>query len=414
MIKMEHVIILTHTQIEYDSRIRRQLRTLSKKYNIILCCKKGNGENLNYLPRNIQYFFYDEIVCQLGKRFLEVFIDRDPVKMNYLTGLNGCLKINLNVFTAYEAYRVDLTTVYKQMYDYIQKDKIKVHCIIANDVFVLPMAIRIKNFLLPTNPNVKLIGDMHEIHFDYIGKETDLNQKVRTWLCDTFLPKCDLITSVSEWGVKLYATRYPKNPVACIRNVAEYSDINPKKNGEYIRLVHVGNAQKARRIEEMIKLMELLDKRFVLDMYLVSSNTAADLYINDLSTLIQQKGLQNRIRILSPVVSEHLIQTINDYDIGIFYIEPIIGNHKYILPNKLFEFIQGRVAVVTTPVFSMKEIIETYEVGKVSQDYSLDSFANAIMQVEENLSFYKDKSHQAAKILNTEKEWNGIMNYLEN
>lgn len=124
--------------------------------------------------------------------------------------------------------------------------------------------------------------------------------------------------------------------------------------------------------------------------------------------------MQDRIRILSPVVSEQLIQTINDYDIGIFYIEPIIGNHKYILPNKLFEYIQGRVAVVTTPVYSMKDIIDTYEVGKVSQDYSLNSFADAIMQVEENLSFYKEKSNQAAKVLNTEKEWNVILKYLEN
>lgn len=78
---MENVIILTHTQIEYDSRIRRQIRTLSKKYNIILCCKKGNGENLKFLPENIKYFFYEEIVSQLGKKFLEVFIDRDPEKI---------------------------------------------------------------------------------------------------------------------------------------------------------------------------------------------------------------------------------------------------------------------------------------------------------------------------------------------
>lgn len=77
--------------------------------------------------------------------------------------------------------------------------------------------------------------------------------------------------------------------VASIRNVAEFSDITPKERGESIRLVHVGNAQKARRIEEMIKLMEYLDEVYVLDLYLVSSNTAAEMYINELNTLIQQK-----------------------------------------------------------------------------------------------------------------------------
>lgn len=409
---MEYVIILTHTQIEYDSRIRRQLITLSKKYGIILCCKKGNGDNLKFLPSNIEYFFYEEIVSHLGRRLLEVYIDKDQEKLNFVSQFNSKLQINLNAYTAYEAFRVDLVTVYKKIYDFIKMNNFKVNCIIANDVFVLPMANRFKNFISVTNPQVKLIGDMHEIHFDYLGIATDSHQKVRTWLCDTFLPKCDLISSVSDWGVKLYSERYRKVPVVCIRNVAEYQEILPKKAGDTIRLVHVGNAQKARRIEEMIKIMELLDPGFFLDLYLVSSNEAASQYINDLKTLTMLKGIEDRVRILEPVVSEQLIRTINQYDIGIFHIEPIIGNHKYILPNKLFEFIQGRVAVVTTPVFSMKEIIETYDVGKVSIDYSLNSFAKAINEVAENLNYYKEKSNEAAKVLNTEKEWNVIMDYL--
>ncbi len=410
---MEYVIILTHTQIEYDSRIRRQLSILSKKYGIILCCKKGSGDNLNFLPPNVQYFFYEEMVCQLGLRLLEVFIDKDPEKLDYLSQFNRKLQININAYSAYEAFRVDLVSVYKKICDYVIKNHIEVSSIIANDVFVLPMANRIKNFVATTNPNVKLIGDMHEVHFDYLGNNADIHQKVRTWLCDTFLPKCDLISSVSDWGVKLYSERYKKVSVVRIRNVAEFQEIVPKKAGEIIRLVHVGNAQKARRIEEMIKVMELLEPRFQLDLYLVSSNEAAFLYINDLNKLILQKGMQNRIRILEPVVSEQLIQTIDQYDIGIFHIEPIIGNHKYILPNKLFEFIQGRVAVVMTPVLSMKEIIETYEVGKVSIDYSLESFAKAVNEVAINLDYYKEKSNEAAKILNTANEWNVIMKYIE-
>lgn len=410
---MEYVIILTHTQIEYDSRIRRQLSTLSKKFGIILCCKKGSGDNLKFLPPNIQYFFFEEMVCHLGKRLLEVYIDKDPEELNYLSQLTCKLQINMNAYRAYEAYRVDLIAVYKKICDHIQKNNIKVSGIIANDVFVLPMAIRMKKSIIMFNPKVKLLGDMHEVHFDYLGNEADSHQKVRTWLCDTFLPKCDLISSVSDWGAKLYSERYKNVPVVCIRNVAEYQEFIPNRKEEFTRLIHVGNAQKARRIEEMIKLMDFLEPRFQLDMYLVSNNEAASLYINELITLIKQKGLEHRIRILEPVVSEQLIQTINHYDIGIFHIEPIIGNHKYILPNKLFEFIQGRVAVVTTPVYSMKEIIENFDVGKVSVDYSLESFAKAVTEVEEDLDYYKEKSNEAAKQLNTGKEWNVILNYIK-
>ena len=37
---MDDVIVLTDTQIGYDSRMRRQSSTLDEKYKIILCCKK--------------------------------------------------------------------------------------------------------------------------------------------------------------------------------------------------------------------------------------------------------------------------------------------------------------------------------------------------------------------------------------
>ena len=43
-----------------------------------------------------------------------------------------------------------------------------------------------------------------------------------------------------------------------------------------------------------------------------------------------------RIKIKEPVEFDELVNSLNSYDIGLFYVEPLTDNLKYCLPNKLF------------------------------------------------------------------------------
>jgi hypothetical protein len=53
---------------------------------------------------------------------------------------------------------------------------------------------------------------------------------------------------------------------------------------------------------------------------------------------------------------------------------------RYASPNKLFEFIQARLPVVTTPNYEMKNLIQKYQLGVVAKDFSVSSFAQAIIE----------------------------------
>jgi hypothetical protein len=131
---------------------------------------------------------------------------------------------------------------------------------------------------------------------------------------------------------------------------------------------------------------------------LVNNNTK---YFKKLKLLSKDN---KKIRFIDPVSMTKISRTINAYDIGLFLLWP--GSFSYImaLPNKLFEFIQGRLAVAIWPSPEMAKIVNKFELGVISDDYTVDSMANKlnILSTTEIMHF-KLKSHNAAIHLCAEK-----------
>ena len=48
----------------------------------------------------------------------------------------------------------------------------------------------------------------------------------------------------------------------------------------------------------------------------------------------------------------------NDYDVGLYLLPPTNFNQRYALPNKFFEFIQGRLAIAIGPSPEMAKLVE--------------------------------------------------------
>lgn len=411
---MDTVIVMTHTKIDFDSRIRRQITILSKSFDVILCSQLGEEDKKNNLPKNITYLNYEYYVSSVGKKILEIYLNKEEEKIREVERLNQLLGLGINAHKAYETYRCDFTSLQRKVVLQLKDKVTTVKAILVNDVAMLPIALRLRNILIHDHSDIKLIGDMHELHFDYSSLEDEFSKNVRLWQADTYIPKCNVISTVGEWVAKAYSNRYRKVPVITIKNAAEYNDLEPTKNENTIKLVHVGVGQEARKIERMIECMEYLNKGYTLDLYLISNQREKnESYIEWLRQYIIERNLQDRIRILEPVDSEVLVKTINQYDIGIYYLEPIIKNQENCLPNKLFEFIQARLAVVTTPIPSMKEVIEEYDIGGASEEYTIESFVTRIEEVSQKLDYYKQNTNKAANCLSAEKEWGKMIRYIQ-
>jgi hypothetical protein len=79
------------------------------------------------------------------------------------------------------------------------------------------------------------------------------------------------------------------------------------------------------------------------------------------------------IKFNGPIPFNDLVNKLSEYDWGFYLFQPTGFNTKYALPNKFFEFIQARLGVIIGPSPEMMAIVNKYENGFVSKDFSVQS-----------------------------------------
>lgn len=102
--------------------------------------------------------------------------------------------------------------------------------------------------------------------------------------------------------------------------------------------------------KKMIWLMDHLDDRF--EMYLMLVPTDQD-YLTELKKLAGNRAVE----FLPTVPTQQISTFINQFDLGLFIVEPVNFNYTHALPNKFFEFIQARLGIVIGPSPEMKRIV---------------------------------------------------------
>ena len=78
------------------------------------------------------------------------------------------------------------------------------------------------------------------------------------------------------------------------------------------------------------------------------------------------------------VDSDELLPLVNTYDVGIHVLPPTVTNNALALPNKFFDYVQARLAVIVGPSPEMAEYVERFGVGAVTRDFSAAALAELV------------------------------------
>lgn len=360
------VLVLSFTDHYTDPRVYRQIEALHNDFHVITAGTSlgthQQTEHIQLTKERRTLFEKIKIAVKLKLRFYEAAYWGEPVVREAFKKLAGT--------------RVDV--------------------IIANDLETLPLAIKIAR-----NKKIKLYFDAHE----YSPKEFDGDfifdyflADYHHYLCETYLPLVDTMTTVCQ-GI---ADEYEKVfGVECgvLTNAPGYADLTPEvANAEVIKIIHHGGINTSRKIENMIQLVgEKLDKRFQMDLMLVNNDAAL------MDSLRAWADKYSNVHIIEPVPMRDIAQAINKYDIGLYLLPPESFNNNLALPNKIFEFIQGRLALAIWPSIEMKRVVDEYQLGLVADDFTLDAMATTLNNLTvEELNRFKQNSHQAAAFYNAE------------
>lgn len=374
----KNVLVLVFSNLKYDARVIRQVNWLRKNHRVVVVC---------FNPPDMPDV---------------TFV---PIQQTRLTWLRKAL---LSLALLLGAYKI----AYRLFHDYgFVKKKLQgpFDLIVANDIDTLPLAFELKQ-------SAAIIFDAHEYaprHFENNRMWRIFFQPFYLHLCRKYIPKTDAMLTVGQGLADEYAKTFGVQPVI-ITNATRYVEIQPAPVGhDSIRLVHHGIANPSRRLELMVEMMEHLDERFTLDMILMTSDYASPQTREYIRTFKSEAEKNPRIKILAPVKSDEVVATLNHYDVGVFLIPPINFNYANTLPNKLFDFIQARLAIAIGPTPEMASIVQTYGNGVVANDFSPRSLAAKLQPLNrEDIARLKQHSSAAAKAFNAEKNeviFNGLI-----
>jgi glycosyltransferase involved in cell wall biosynthesis len=240
--------------------------------------------------------------------------------------------------------------------------------VVCHDLELLPLAAAIRG-------SGRLLFDARDYyprHFEDRPTWRLLYQPLNRRLCRDHLPQCDRVMTVSPGLASAFERDYGVTP-EIVRSLPPFHDLGPSPTDPgRIRIVHHGAANPTRSLEVMVRVMDHLDDRFTLDLLLVPVDPG---YLRRLRNRVAGRS---GVRILDPVPYRELVSSTNSYDIGLFLCPPNTFNLRHALPNKLFEFIQARLAVAIGPSPDMKDEVERHGCGIVSDDFEPATMARLL------------------------------------
>lgn len=271
------------------------------------------------------------------------------------------------------------------------------------------------NFLMSKIKSAHLVYDSHE----YFTETPELVnrkfvqgvwKKIEHWI----FPKLKDVITVNQSIADLFENQYGVK-VAVVRNIPPLLPLPEKQfEDKYpvdkpIVLLQGSGINIHRGAEELVQAMQFVENANLL---IVGGGDVIDV-LNKMSLDLH---LENKIFFIPKVPFEELRYYTSKASLGVSLEKDTNINYRFMLPNKLFEYIQAGVPVLISPMVEMKKIVETYGVGETIKSHNPQEIGRHISHMisdKEKLKTYRENCRIAAAELNWENEKENLVKILE-
>ena len=345
-----NILHLTHTDINSDSRILKEMQSIEKNYKIYKVKGIGASSHENSNATN-----------SLGS--LEIYsID---LKSRRYTLLPRVIRHIISL--------VELTM--KMVIRAIKMKPKVVHC---HDTLVLPLGAIVKLFT-----GARLIYDAHELESDRNGltktlsKLTLFTEKMLWKYIDALIV---VSPSIKDWYKSNIGKKYSEiilnSPIVesngIIGDKSYFRDKFTIPNEAKIFL-YIGILGKGRGLD------------LIIDAFNREDLTAHVVFLGygewtDKLKVLSQK--YTNVHVHEAVPHEQVVTVAKSADVGLCLIQNVSLSDYYCLPNKLFEYCFAEIPVLASDFPDISETVEKYNLGKCTALES-DSIFKAIKEFEE-------------------------------
>ncbi len=277
--------------------------------------------------------------------------------------------------------------------------------LVSNDLDTL-----LPNFLVSRIEKNTLVYDAHELFCEVPElKGNPIKRGIWKMIERSIFPHLKYVFTVNESIAAIYRKEYGV-PVYVVRNVPVLFDAHsfPKKTklelgipeNKKIIILQGAGINVNRGAEEAVEAMRFIDNAVLL---IVGTGDVIHL----LKKLTNDLNLKNKVVFIGKVPFQELREYTRHADLGLTLDKNTNLNYKLSLPNKLFDYIQAGVPILSSDLVEIKKIITTYDIGDWIDKHDPEHIAKKIstmLREEAILKFWKKNTEIAAQQLNWEIE----------
>lgn len=288
--------------------------------------------------------------------------------------------------------------------------------IYANDLDSLPAA-----WLAAQLRRVPLVYDSHEF---YTGmpelSESPLKRRIWRSLEHFLVPRTQARLTVNESIAQLLQEQYGKE-FSVLRNLPmaqSLAEPQPTKSRAelgwpeeaFIMILQGGGINMQRGAEEAIAALKHLPNH----VYLATIGSG-DMF-HRLPEIAESLGVRNRLLWHERMPYKELLACTRLCQLGLSLDKPLSINYRLSLPNKLFDYMQAGVPVLSSDLIELRKVLKAYETGWMLPEVSPTAIAKAVkrrLNDPEGTRLAAENCQRAAKELVWEKDAPNLLAQIE-
>jgi glycogen(starch) synthase len=278
--------------------------------------------------------------------------------------------------------------------------------VIANDWRALPIA-----FAARRAGGARIIYDSHEFAAEEFADSWRWRLLARQHVVrleDRHIRRADAVVTVSDGIADALARRYGLDRPTVIANTPAWQATPFRPTGSPVTVLYHGAVVPRRGLETLIESVRL----WPADFRLVIRGPAQGGFDQHLRSLAGGSG--GRVDFESAVAPDQVVPAAAQADIGIFLLSNSTTHARFAMPNKIFEYMQAGLMVISSDLPEIRRVIEAAGCGLLLADDGAKAIAACLAGLDPTrIDACKQAALARARDLNFEGEGGKLLALVE-
>ncbi|UVT19419.1 MAG: glycosyltransferase [Nitrospira sp.] len=287
-----------------------------------------------------------------------------------------------------------MQVIYRTLYERARAVSIVPRVILCHDIYALLAAVKLKKLM-----GCAVIYDSHEVWPEAFLEAGMLERRVIAFIERKAIRQADAVITVNPQVARYLERQYGIEHVVAVPNAEPLrKDVEPSSARPVtfpIKILVQGRIVPGRGFEELLNAWALIDdERAVLLL-----RSPMNEYFQRLCEVHRDLISNERIRIEEAVAEDQLVEAASRADVGVIPYRGPNLNHVYCCPNKLSQYMQAGLAILSTSETQyVSQILSQYKCGLTYDPSSPDGLKEAVKLLINDttlLCSLKENAHKA-------------------